>query len=74
MGDNEFLCGGLTFVDFAVFEFFDMLQTLKPGYLDQWENLSGLYKRVGELPKIKAYRESDRFQARPFNAPFAKFT
>lgn len=68
MGKNDYLNGHISFVDFVAFEYFDLLQTIRPGYLDTWPNLKAFFARVGNLPAIKAYRESDRFQARPINA------
>jgi glutathione S-transferase len=74
MGDNEFLLGKLSVADFLMFEYLDLFSVLRPGFIDKWKNLCGLKERFASLPAIKAYRESDRFNARPFNGGSAKWS
>jgi len=74
MGDNDYLNGSrISFVDIATFEVFELLKALRPKVIEQFENLNGLHARVLALPQIKAYRESDRFNEKTFNAGIAKW-
>ena len=73
MGDKDFLLGKLSPADFLLNEYLHLFSTLRPGFLDKWENLKALKGKFDSLPAIKAYRESDRFHARPFNGSIAKW-
>ncbi|XP_065179218.1 glutathione S-transferase Mu 1-like [Sycon ciliatum] len=74
LGDKKFLCGdNITFPDFHFFELLDQHLTFEPGCLDDFPTLKAYHERIAELPKIKAYRASDRFVARPVNNPSAQW-
>lgn len=75
MGDNNYLNGSrISFVDISTFEVFEYLKALRPKLLDQFPNLNGLHARVLALPRIKAYRESERFKkAGKFLPGFSKW-
>jgi len=71
---NKFLkqnayCAGdsLTYADMNLFELLDAMQEIIPGCFDADENIKAYHKKIGEIPQIKAYRDSDRFQAKPVN-------
>ena len=67
--------GGETvkFPDFHLYEIIYQNSILFPDLLDKFPNIKSYLKRFEELPRIKAYMESDRFLKYPFNGPSAKF-
>jgi len=71
LGKREWLIGYLTFVDFHFAEicekFATMDEELGTNILTNYPNIKAHTKRFTEISAIKAYRESDRFKARPYN-------
>jgi len=64
---------GLTYIDFAFYEFAQLLLAYDGTILDNYTNLKNLVQTIATLPAISAYLASDRFQARPFNGGSAGF-
>jgi len=68
---REWLAGKLTYVDFAVCEKLAQIATLWPQCFDKTPNVRRYLEKFEALPRIKAYRESNRFQKLPINGPQA---
>ena len=70
LGKNEWVMGYLTYLDFILAETIersaDMDAEVGTKITKDYPNLIAHAKRVHELPAIKAYRQSDRFQPRPY--------
>jgi len=70
LGKNEWVMGYLTYLDFLLAEFTertsDMDAETGTNILTDYPNIIAHSKRVQELPAVKAYRKSERFQARPY--------
>lgn len=74
LGEKEYFAGEITWVDFAIAEFMQTLWLLEPALFENFQNILNHQKRIWELPAIKAYHESDRWQERPCNnAPPAQW-
>jgi len=77
LGEKEWLMGSLTYLDFCFAEllerFQDMDAELGMTVLEPYPNLQAYLKRFVELPGVKEYRASERFKARPYNNPAAKW-
>jgi len=75
LGEKEWLLGYLTYVDFMLAEllerFTDIDSELGTTVMGNYPNLQAHLKRFLELPGVKDYRASDRFQARPYNMAHA---
>jgi len=73
LSKREWLLGYLTFLDFYLAEciekFLTIDEELGTNILTDDPNIKEHLKRFLELPAIKAYRQSERFQKRPFNVP-----
>jgi len=71
LGKREWLLGYLTFLDFFWAECAEKFLTLDEevgtNTLTDYPNIKEHLKRFLELPAVKAYRQSERFQKRPFN-------
>ncbi|KAK3103164.1 hypothetical protein FSP39_016938 [Pinctada imbricata] len=71
LDDKPWFAGdSITACDFQMYEFLDQLKMMKPGVLDDYPKLQALTERFEDLPRIKAYMASDRFQKRPVNNPY----
>ena len=70
---KDYYCGEITWLDFAVAEFMQTLWLLDAGFVEGFGNVQNHWKRVWDLPAIKAYHESDRFKERPCNNYMAKW-
>lgn len=72
---NEYLLGYITYLDFNLAElverFSQMDAEIGTAVTTEYPALLAHFKRVLELPGVKEYRASDRFQARPHNGGFA---
>ena len=70
LGKNEWVMGYLTYLDFMLAEFTertaDMDAECGTKILTDYPNIIAHSKRLYELPAIKAYRQSDKFHARPY--------
>lgn len=77
LGEKDWLMGYLTYLDFVFAEllerFRDMDAELGTTVMEQYPNLRVYLERFMELPGVKEYRASDRFKARPYNMPNAKW-
>lgn len=73
LGRGEFLFGKLTFLDFIQTELLEALLTmqeeLEADVLPHKDTFEQYVKRVTSLPGVAEYRESPKFQARPFSTP-----
>lgn len=50
-----------------MYELLDQHRLMRPEILNDYKNLQAFLKRFEELPKIKAYMQSDEFMKRPCN-------
>ncbi|XP_070574573.1 glutathione S-transferase Mu 1-like [Ptychodera flava] len=74
LGQTPWFAGqNITFVDFVMYELMDQLREVDSKILDSHKNLQGFMARVEALPRIAAYKKSDRFMSRPINNKMAKF-
>ncbi|BFZ08771.1 hypothetical protein BsWGS_11809 [Bradybaena similaris] len=60
-GQNPTIC------DFPMYELLDQHCLMRPDILSEYKNLREFLDRFEQLPKIKAYMESDEFMKRPCN-------
>lgn len=67
LGNKEFICGGLTWIDFGLGDFFQTLNLLDPTIFNEFPALLEYQKRVWALPQLQDYFGSDRFKERPCN-------
>ena len=67
LGDKDFMAGGLTWVDFAVADFVQVLGLLDTELIKDFPRLVSYQKRVWSLPELAEYFKSDRFHERPIN-------
>lgn len=67
LAENQFMCGELTWMDFALADFFQTLGLLSEEILKPFPKLVEYQKRVWDLPELKDYFSSDRFKERPCN-------
>eukprot|EP01016_Furgasonia_blochmanni_P050555 TRINITY_DN7830_c0_g1_i1.p2 TRINITY_DN7830_c0_g1~~TRINITY_DN7830_c0_g1_i1.p2 ORF type:complete len:236 (+),score=67.65 TRINITY_DN7830_c0_g1_i1:39-710(+) len=66
LGDKEFLTGYVTLADMFLFEMIEHALAIDEKAIEDMPKLVELHKRFLALPSISAYRNSDRFQAKPF--------
>jgi glutathione S-transferase len=70
LGKNEWVMGYLTYLDFILAEITernaDMDAEVGTKITTDYPNLIAHSKRLHELPAVKAYRQTDRFQRRPY--------
>jgi len=74
LGEKKFF-GGETpkLPDFHLYEVITIHTVLFPDYKEKFPKLMAYLQRFEELPKIKAHLASDKFIAKPFNGPSAKW-
>jgi len=74
LGEKKFF-GGETpkLPDFHLYEIITIHTVLFPDYKEKFPKLMAYLQRFEELPKIKAHLASDKFIAKPFNGPSAKW-
>ncbi|KAA0189490.1 Glutathione S-transferase mu class, partial [Fasciolopsis buskii] len=74
LGEKQYLTGpAVSHVDFMLYEALDVIGYMAPNCLDKFGNLKEFKSRIENLPKIKAYMDSDRFIKWPLHrwtAPF----
>ncbi len=72
---NEWVLGHITYLDFILAELIERYSQLDEevgtSVTTSYPNLIAHYKRFLEIPQIKAYRQGDKFKARPHNGPSA---
>lgn len=74
LGDKKFIAGDeLVWLDFALAEFFQVLNVFEPLVLEDYPNLKAYQTRVWELPELKNYFSSERYSERPCNNIVAKW-
>ncbi|XP_065911825.1 glutathione S-transferase Mu 4-like [Dysidea avara] len=74
LADREWnAAGGVTFVDFVMYELLDQHVMFEPTILDEFPNLKAFLKHFEALPSIKSYMESPNFLKNPVNNPYAKW-
>jgi len=74
LGDRPFFCGDSpTFPDFHMYELLVQHAMLAPEQIDSHKKLSAFIQRFEALPKIKAFKESNRFRKSPINNKMAAF-
>ena len=76
LGSSPWILGDkISILDFLFADnlerYLDIEKDLGLEIISKHENLQAYLKKYWALDKIKAYRESDRFVARPYHAPFA---
>lgn len=64
---KEYFCGQITWVDFVVAENMQAVGLLDSKILEPFPNIVSHQKRIWELPEIKKYHDSERWQERPVN-------
>lgn len=57
----------ISFADYNLFDLFDILNVLSPGFLDEFPTLKAYFDRIAARPAIKKHRQSDEFKAWPVN-------
>lgn len=71
IGDKEYLTGSLTFADFIMADFLDVLERMDPGLIkDHFPKLFKLLEKVWAIPTLAKYKES-KFKPFPSNGPAA---
>ncbi|MFM7852748.1 MAG: glutathione S-transferase family protein, partial [Flammeovirgaceae bacterium] len=65
MGEKNFIAGGLTWVDFAVADFVQILTLLDSALINDFPSLVSYQQRVFALPELANYWKSDRYHERP---------
>ena len=75
LGKKEWVLGYISYLDFLLAEFAErwiiMDQEVGTEITKNYPSIVAHTKRLLELAKIKEYRQSERFHARPINMPFA---
>ncbi|XP_070574574.1 glutathione S-transferase Mu 1-like [Ptychodera flava] len=75
LGQNPWFAGqNITFVDFVMYELMDQLREVDSKILDSHKNLQDHMARFEALPRIAAFKKSDRFMSGPINDKTAKFS
>jgi glutathione S-transferase len=74
LGDKQFCTGDkITVADFHLFEMLDQHRLFEPSLLANCPKLQQFCQRFKDLPKIKAYMESNAFKERPVNNSMANW-
>lgn len=72
-GKEFLLDGGLSYVDFALWETFDHHRLFFAGIFDKFPNVKSYIDRFQGQEKISAFLKSDRFHQFPINGPAASW-
>lgn len=67
LGEQQFIAGGITYIDFAIADFLQALGLLVPDFMAKFPQLKAYQERVWSLPELKNYFSSGRFKERPIN-------
>ena len=67
LGEKEYLCGGITWIDFVLADTLQVLGLMSPNILAGFGNLVRLQERIWSLPELQAYFGSARWQEHPVN-------
>lgn len=65
--------GGLTYVDFLVYEWLDVNRLFYPELLNGADSLENFHKRIEALPNVAAYIKSEKFIKWPLNGVMAEW-
>lgn len=63
----------MTYVDFMMYELFDVHLVLEPKAFEKFTNLRAYVERFRQLKNISTYMKSDAFMDHPLNGPMAHF-
>ena len=55
LGEKDYFCGKITWIDFVLAETFQVLMLMNPLFLDSFTNLKGLQKRIWGLNELSGY-------------------
>ncbi|KAH7956274.1 hypothetical protein HPB52_007780 [Rhipicephalus sanguineus] len=70
LSDNKWALGDrLTYVDFMLYEGFDWHREFKPDAMEPYPNIAEYLKRFEELPNIKEFFASDKYNRWPILGP-----
>ena len=61
LGDKEYPVGYLTWADFEVFAFVDVIRRMSQEYVAKWPNLEKYWERFSNNEGIKAYCKSENY-------------
>ena len=61
LGDKEYPVGYLTWADFEVFAFVDVIRRMSQEYVAKWPNLEKYWEKFSNNEGIKAYRKSENY-------------
>lgn len=71
---KDYYAGQITWIDFAISEFIQVLFILDAATIEAYPNVLNHQRRVYALPAIQNYHKTDRYHERPINSPvYAKF-
>jgi glutathione S-transferase len=66
IGDNHFMAGDITWIDFAIADFLQAMEIFSPSLMGEFPKLKAYRERIWSLPELKDYF-SFRFQERPIH-------
>ena len=61
LGDKRYPVGYLTWADFEVFAFVDVIRRMSQEYVAKWPNLEKYWEKFSNNEGIKAYRKSENY-------------
>lgn len=73
LGTKEYICGGLTWIDFVLADMFQALRQMSSSLFTHYPNLLQLQERVWALPELSKYFSSDRWHDHPVNGEEARW-
>ena len=74
LSDKKFFGGdSVKFPDFHLYEILYQLSVLFTDLFEEFPKLKAYLERFEALPAIQAYMRTDKYVAKPFNGPSAKF-
>jgi len=74
LGNKDWFCSKLTYVDFVLGEFFQCYSLFHEAFATEFPTLKAHQDRVWNLKGTSEYVKSERFHERPINYyPFAKW-
>ena len=73
LGEKEFICGGITWIDFIVADTVQVARLMSPAAIEKFANLLRLQERVWSLPELSPYFKSERWHERPVNGEEARW-
>lgn len=61
LGEKEYICGEITWIDFVLADTFQILSLMNPTIFDNFKNLKNLQERIWGLQELQAYFQSNRW-------------